>query len=52
MSIEGPLGTRNGMKLPLTLGAVMLIIFAATFFTSPEGKLNWRDTSRSAFSPC
>lgn len=28
-------------KLPLSLAAVMLIIFAATFFTSPEGKLNW-----------
>ena len=41
MSIEGPLGTRDGMKLPLALGAVMLIIFALTFFTSPEGKLNW-----------
>lgn len=28
-------------KLPLSLAAVMLIIFVATFFTSPEGKLNW-----------
>jgi putative membrane protein len=28
-------------KLPMALGGVMLVIFAATFFTSPEGKLNW-----------
>jgi putative membrane protein len=28
-------------KLPLTLGAIMVIIFLATLFTSPEGKLNW-----------
>lgn len=28
-------------KLPMALGGVMLVVFAATFFTSPEGKLNW-----------
>jgi putative membrane protein len=28
-------------KLPVMLGGVMVIIFAATLFTSPEGKLNW-----------
>ena len=28
-------------KLPMTLGAVMLVIFLFTFFTTPEGKLNW-----------
>lgn len=39
--MSGPLGTKEGAKLPLALGAVMLVIFAATFFTSPEGKLNW-----------
>ncbi len=36
-----PRGTREGATLPLTLGAVMLVLFAATLFTSPEGKLNW-----------
>ena len=36
-----PRGTREGATLPLALGAVMLVIFAATLFTSPEGKLNW-----------
>ena len=41
MSIEGPVGTPKGMKLPLVLGAVLLIIFVITFFTTPEGKLNW-----------
>ncbi len=41
MSIEGPLGIPKGLKLPLALGGVMLIIFAITFFTTPEGKLNW-----------
>ncbi|MGV3620326.1 MAG: DUF2238 domain-containing protein [Archangium sp.] len=32
---------RPSPKLPLTLGAVLLVIFAFTFFTTPEGKLNW-----------
>ncbi|MDP2274895.1 MAG: DUF2238 domain-containing protein [Archangium sp.] len=36
-----PRGTREGATLPLALGAVMLLLFAATLFTSPEGKLNW-----------
>lgn len=31
----------NEARLPLTLGGVMLVIFAFTFFTTPEGKLNW-----------
>ena len=31
----------SGAKLPLTLGAVLLVIFALTLFTTPEGKLNW-----------
>jgi putative membrane protein len=30
-----------GPRLPLTLGGVLLALFAATFFTTPEGKLNW-----------
>ena len=34
-------GTDEGARLPLALAAVMAIIFAVTFFTSPEGKLNW-----------
>lgn len=38
---ESPIGTKEGAKLPLALGGVMLVVFAATFFTSPEGKLNW-----------
>ena len=28
-------------RLPATLGAVLLVVFAFTFFTTPEGKLNW-----------
>lgn len=32
---------RTSPRLPLALGAVMLVIFAFTFFTTPEGKLNW-----------
>ena len=31
----------SGAKLPLCLGAVLLVIFALTLFTTPEGKLNW-----------
>lgn len=31
----------SGAKLPLTLGAVLLVIFALTLSTTPEGKLNW-----------
>ena len=38
---DAPGGTSAGAKLPLALGGVMLIVFAATLFTSPEGKLNW-----------
>lgn len=32
---------RPSLKLPVSLGAVLLVIFAFTFFTTPEGKLNW-----------
>lgn len=32
---------RTDQRLPLTLGAVLLVVFAVTFFTTPEGKLNW-----------
>jgi putative membrane protein len=40
--LEAPLkGTRDDAKLPLALAGVLLFIFALTFFTSPEGKLNW-----------
>jgi len=28
-------------RLPLTLGAILLVVFAFTLFTTPEGKLNW-----------
>ena len=34
-------GTSANAKLPLALGGVLLFVFAATLFTSPEGKLNW-----------
>lgn len=34
-------GTNEGAKLPLMLGAVMVVIFGVTLLTSPEGKLNW-----------
>jgi putative membrane protein len=34
-------GTREWAKLPLVLGGVTVVIFLATFFTTPEGKLNW-----------
>ncbi|MDP1823289.1 MAG: DUF2238 domain-containing protein [Archangium sp.] len=36
-----PVGTKDGAKLPLALGGVLIVVFIATFFTSPEGKLNW-----------
>ena len=36
-----PSGTREGARLPLALSAVLLVIFAFTLFTTPEGKLNW-----------
>lgn len=32
---------RELARLPLTLAAVLLAVFAFTFFTTPEGKLNW-----------
>lgn len=35
------LGTRAWARLPLTLGGVLLVIFAVTFVTTPESKLNW-----------
>ena len=31
----------SSAKLPLALGSVLLVIFAVTLFTTPEGKLNW-----------
>ncbi len=31
----------SGPKLPLTLAAVLFVVFAITLFTTPEGKLNW-----------
>lgn len=31
----------SNARLPLSLGAVLLVVFAFTFFTTPEGKLNW-----------
>src|SRR4029078_7989454 len=34
-------GTNELSRLPLALAAVLLVIFAFTFFTTPEGKLNW-----------
>ncbi|MBE2249211.1 MAG: DUF2238 domain-containing protein [Myxococcus sp.] len=34
-------GTRDWAKLPLALGAVLVVTFVATYFTSPEGHLNW-----------
>lgn len=41
MSPRGPAGTREGARLPLALAGVMLVIFAFTLLTTPEGKLNW-----------
>lgn len=34
-------GTREGARLPLALGAVLSVVLLATFLTTPEGKLNW-----------
>ena len=34
-------GSKQLARLPLTLAAVLLVIFAVTFLTTPEGKLNW-----------
>lgn len=34
-------GTRDWARLPLALGAVLLVVFAVTLATSPEGPLNW-----------
>ena len=31
----------SSAKLPLVLGSVLLLIFAVTLFTTPEGKFNW-----------
>ncbi len=32
---------KHSARLPLALSGVLLVIFVATFFTTPEGKLNW-----------
>jgi putative membrane protein len=34
-------GNKELARLPLTLTAILLAIFVFTFFTTPEGKLNW-----------
>ena len=34
-------GNKDLARLPLVLATVLLAIFAFTFFTTPEGKLNW-----------
>jgi len=34
-------GTKEWARLPLALGAVLTVVLLATFFTTPEGKLNW-----------
>ncbi len=34
-------GNKELARLPLALAGVLLLVFAATFFTTPEGKLNW-----------
>jgi len=34
-------GTRAWARLPLTLGAIVLVVFLVTFVTTPESKLNW-----------
>ncbi len=31
----------HGARLPLALGLVLLVVFAFTLFTTPEGQLNW-----------
>ncbi|MFO0595634.1 MAG: DUF2238 domain-containing protein [Myxococcaceae bacterium] len=33
--------TTHSPRLPLTLGAILLVVFAFTLLTTPEGKLNW-----------
>jgi putative membrane protein len=35
------MSSKADARLPLILGAVLLAVFAFTFFTSPEGKQNW-----------
>ncbi len=32
---------RTDPRLPASLGAVLIVVFLLTFFTTPEGKLNW-----------
>lgn len=39
--MTGLQGTPAWARLPGALGAVLLVVFVATFFTSPEGPLNW-----------
>src|SRR5687767_10846712 len=34
-------GNRELARLPLALAAVLILVFVVTFFTTPEGKLNW-----------
>ena len=34
-------GNKDLARLPLTLGAILMGVFLVTFFTTPEGKLNW-----------
>ena len=34
-------GNKDLARLPLILGAILVGVFAFTFFTTPEGKLNW-----------
>ena len=34
-------GNRELARLPLALAAILIAIFLFTFFTTPEGKLNW-----------
>ncbi len=34
-------GTKEWARLPVALGGVLLLVFAVTLVTSPEGKLNW-----------
>ena len=36
MNGSGPMA-----RFPLTLGGILLVVFALTLFTTPEGKLNW-----------
>lgn len=42
MDYHQPLqGTREWARSPLALAGVLAVIFVATFFTTPEGKVNW-----------